>query len=158
MATTTVLVGALVAAQQVGRSAPTLVGVWRVVEVTTTGDNARTISSPQPGIRIFTQRHYSFNAVTGDKPRPELPPPGKATDKQLADAFGPFIANTGTYDIKGDEIHHRPIAAKAPNAMQSGVVFLDTYKLDGDTLWMTQKSGANGPVKNPITTKWMRVE
>jgi hypothetical protein len=74
--------------------------------------NARKITSPQPSVRIFTQRHYSFNDVTGDKPRPELPvaPQPQATEKQLADAFGPFTGQAGTYEVSGNEITVRPVA------------------------------------------------
>jgi Lipocalin-like domain len=158
LAATCVLVGGIVAAQQGGRSAPSIVGVWRSAEVTTTGDNARTNTSPQPGFRIFTQRHYSMTAVTADKPRPELPPLGKATDKEIAAAFGPFIGEAGTYEIKGNEIHQRPIAAKVPNFMRSANVVVGRFKLEGDTLWITRKSDQDGPTKNPITVKWTRVE
>src|SRR5688572_23938001 len=87
------VVGAAIAAQEGGRSTPSIVGVWKAAEVTITGPNARKIMEPQPDLHIFTRRHYSNMAVTADKPRPELPEGQKASDKQLADAFGPFLAN-----------------------------------------------------------------
>jgi hypothetical protein len=34
-------------------------GVWKVAEVTFTEPKARTLTNPQPGIRIFTATHYS---------------------------------------------------------------------------------------------------
>ena len=154
---TILVVGGIAAAQQAGRSASSIVGVWRVVEITTTGENARTYSA-QPGQRIFTQRHYSVIAVTADKPRPELPPIDKATDKGLLDAWRAFGANAGTYEVKGNEIRFQALVAKNPNVMRPGNVLVETFKLDGDTLWLTAKSNQDGPVKNPNTLKLTRVE
>lgn len=148
--------GVFVSAQR--GSSPSIVGVWRLSEVTITGPNARKITSPQPGLRIFTQRHYSLSEVTSDKPRPELPPQGKATDKQIADAFGPFTGQAGTYEIKGNEITTRPIAAKSPNAMQAGSFTTSTFTLEGSTLTMTTKANAAGPIANPTTFRLTRAE
>ena len=154
-----VVFGSAMAAQQGGSSTPSIVGVWRIAEVTFTGPNARKITNPQPGLRIFTRRHYSFTAVTSDKPRAELPPPGKATDKQLADAFGPFQANAGTYEVKGNEITTRPTVAKAPNVMSGGNFATRTLKFEGnETVWITDKVSQDGPVANPTTFKMTRVE
>jgi hypothetical protein len=46
-------------------------GAWRVVEVS--GPGPRIVTSPQPGLLLFTGRHYSYTFVTSDTPRPELP-------------------------------------------------------------------------------------
>jgi hypothetical protein len=143
-------------AQSRGAKSP-VVGVWRLSEVTETGANARTITTPQPGLIIFTPRYYSIELVTSDAPRPELPQQG-ATDKQRADAFGPFTANAGTYDIKGNELMTTIMTAKNPNAMKSGSQTF-TFKMDGkNTLLLTQTRGLNGPVANPATVKFTRVE
>lgn len=95
--------GATGAAQQGSTANAGIVGVWKIAEVRTTGANARTITNPQPSVRIFTRRHFSVTEVNSDKPRPELPT-ANATDAQLAAAFGPFTARAGTYEIKGNEI------------------------------------------------------
>ena len=89
LAGTVLVVSVVVAlgAQQRSNSTPSIVGVWKLSETTTTGPNAKKVTSPQPGLRIYTRQHYSLTTVTSDKPRPELPEKG-ATDKQLADAFG----------------------------------------------------------------------
>jgi hypothetical protein len=136
-------------------------GAWKVAEVTFTGPNARKMTSPQPSVRIFTQRHYSFNDVNGDKPRPELPaaPQPQATEKQLADAFGPFTGQAGTYEVSGHEITVRPVAAKSPNAMRAGAFNTSTFRFEGNnTLWLTSKANAAGPVANPTTLKLTRLE
>jgi hypothetical protein len=160
-----VLVGVLIAIAQIvsfaqrGSSNAAVIGVWRVSEVTTTGPNGRKTTNPQPGVRIFTQRYYSIDEVTSDAPRPELPPQGKATDKQVADAFGPFTGQAGTYEIKGNELTTKRIAAKNPGTMKAGTFTTVTFRMEGkDTLWLTAKTDQNGPIANPTTTKLTRLE
>ena len=159
-ATLVVVVGGITrigVAQSGGANSP-VIGVWRVSEITRTGPNAGTVKNPQPGIVIFTARHYSIDMVTSDAPRPELPAQGP-TDKQIADAFGPFTGNAGTYAIKGTELTRTPVAAKSPNAMSSGIFQVETIKMEGkDTLWLTPKANRAGPVANPTTLKLTRVE
>ena len=67
------LVGAPLVSQSRAASEPTLQGVWRVTEVTTTGPNASTNKSPQPSLYIFTPKHYSLMRVNGTTARPDLP-------------------------------------------------------------------------------------
>jgi hypothetical protein len=152
----TLVSGAAVAARQ--SSSASLVGVWRVAEVTYTGPNARKLTNPQPSMRIFTQRHYSFNDVTSDTPRGELPQaPTQPTDKQLADAFGPFIGQAGTYEVRGNELTTRPVVAKNPNGMRGGVFNTFTFVLEGQTLTLTPKATQNGPIANPTTLKLAKI-
>lgn len=144
---------------QRGNSNPGVIGVWRVTEMTFIGPNKRTVTKPQPGIVIVTPRYYSRNIVTADAPRSELPPPDKLTDKQIADAFGPFIANAGTYEIRGNELTTRRITAKNPAEMRDGNFLIFTFRLEGrDTLWLTSKTDENGPLANPTTVKLTRLE
>jgi hypothetical protein len=157
-----VLIGVvqLLASAQGGVSNSAVVGVWRVSEVTTTGPNGRKITNPQPSVRIFTERYFSVTDVTSDTPRAELPLPAeKRTDKQIADAYGPFSANAGTYEIKGNEITFKRIAAKNPAVMRSGNFATSTFRLEGkDTLWLTGNANDAGPVANPQTVKLTRLE
>ena len=144
-------------AQGAGANTP-VTGAWRVAEVTRTGPNAGTNKSPQPGLVIFTARHYSIDMVTSDSARPELPAQGQ-TDKQVAEAFGPFTANAGTYAAKGNELTLSIMAAKNPATMRSGSFQVFTFRMEGkDTLWLTQKATSNGPAANPTTLKLTRVE
>ena len=144
---------------QRGSSNSAVIGVLRVAEETTTGPNGRKNTNPQPSVRIFTQRYYSIDEVTSDAPRPELPPQGKATDKQVAEAFGPFTGQAGTYEIKGNELTTKRIAAKNPGTMRSGTFTTVTFRMEGkDTLWTTTKADQDGPIKNPTTTKLTRLE
>ena len=40
-------------------------------------------------------------------------------DQELAAAFGPYTANTGTYEVKGTTLTRRVLAAKSPNVMSA---------------------------------------
>jgi hypothetical protein len=150
-----VAVGAMLYAQSNSPS-PSIVGVWKVTERPLPG--GRTLASPQPGIRIYTRRHYSFTEDTSEGGRPELPTEG-ATDKQRLDVFGPFTAQAGTYEIRGNELTYRRIAAKNPNNLRPGAFTTVTFRFEGnDTLWITGKANQNGPIADPTTLKLTRLE
>jgi hypothetical protein len=155
------LVAALGVARVAAQRRPaSIVGVWRVVEVTTTGPNAATNKTPQPSLYIFTAKHYSQIADTGVSPRPAMAQTeaAKATADQLRASWGPFFANAGTYEIKGGEIHRRAIVAKNPAGMTSGGIAVSSFQVEGNTLTMTQKSSNLGPIQNPTTVKLVRLE
>lgn len=101
-------------------AAASIVGVWRVSEVTLSGENPRTIANPEPGLQIFTRTHYSFTAVAYDRKRVDLPTDREPTEKEYAEAFGPFIAQAGTYELNGTAVTFRRIVAKVPNNMRPG--------------------------------------
>ena len=150
--------GTLTAAQD-GRGNPTIVGVWKITQVTTTGSNARTNTNPQPSIRIFTARHFSVTDVTAEKPRPDLPPPDKRTDKQIRDVIEGFQARAGTYELKGNELVYQLSVTMVPNYMKAGVTLTSTVRFEGNnTVYLTSKTDPNGPVANPSTIKLTRIE
>jgi hypothetical protein len=135
-------------------------GVWRVVEAVITGPGARTIAfGERPNLTIITARHYSRVEVQADGPRPVLPDVARATADELRAVWGPFVSEAGTYEVTpGGVITMRPIAAKNPAVMGPGVFITYSYKLDGDTLSLTQQRNQNGPFANPFTLKLVRVE
>ena len=135
-------------------------GVWRIVEATTTGPGARTIAfAERPNLTIITVRHYSRVEVQADGPRPILADVAKASADELRAVWGPFVSEAGTYDVTPDGlITMRPIASKNPAVMGPGVFITYSYKLDGDTLSLTQQRNQNGPFANPFTLKLVRVE
>jgi hypothetical protein len=155
-------------AQEQASSAPTdqntttagpLEGVWRVSEVTTTGPNATTNASPQPGFYIFTERHYSIVTVNSPTPRPSLPQDtNTATAAQLNAVYGGFTGQTGTYEISGSTLTTRPFAAMNPAVMAAGNFATRSFNVEGDTLTLTLTANTNGPAANPTTTKLTRVE
>jgi hypothetical protein len=157
-----VLGAVLIAGQGVAvQSAPASVqGVWRIVEATITGAGARTIAfTDRPNLTIITARHYSRVEVQADGPRPILTDVAKATADELRAAWGPFVSEAGTYEVTaGGTITMRPIASKNPAVMGPGVFITYSYRLEGDTLSLTQQRNQNGPFANPFTLKLLRVE
>ena len=135
-------------------------GVWRIVEATTTGPGARTIPfAERPNLTIITARHYSRVEVQADKPRPILADVTKATADELRAAWGPFVSEAGTYELTpGSFITMRPIASKNPAVMGPGVFITYAYKLEGDSLSLTQARNQSGPFANPFTLRLTRVE
>jgi hypothetical protein len=135
-------------------------GVWRVVEAVISGPAARTIPfAERPTLTIITARHYSRVEVQADGPRPILADVAKASADELRAVWGPFVAEAGTYEVTpGGLVTMRPIASKNPAVMGPGVFITYAYKLDGDTLSLTQQRNQNGPFANPFTLKMVRVE
>ena len=143
-----------------GQSKPNSIqGVWHVMEATITGPGARTISfAERPNLTIITAKHYSRVEVQADGPRPVLADVAKASADELRAAWGPFVAEGGTYEVAGNLITMRPIASKNPAVMGPGVFITYSYKLEGDTLSLTQQRNQNGPFPNPFSFKAVRVE
>lgn len=135
-------------------------GVWRIVDATTTGPGARTIAfGERPNLTIITARHYSRVEVQADKPRPILADVAKASADELRAVWGPFVSEAGTYELTpGSLITMRPIASKNPAVMGPGVFITYSYKLEGDSLSLTQDRNQNGPFANPFTLRLTRVE
>ena len=135
-------------------------GVWHVVEANVTGPAARTIAfAERPNLTIITARHYSRVEVQADGARPILTNVATASADELRAAWGPFVSEAGTYELTaGNVITMRPIASKNPAVMGPGVFIAYAYKLDGDTLTLTQQRNQAGPFPNPFTFKLLRVE
>lgn len=135
-------------------------GVWRIIEAQISGPAARTISfGDRPNLTIITAKHYSRVEVQADGPRPIIADVAKATADELRAVWGPVVSEAGTYDVAdGDLITMRPVASKNPAVMGSGVFITYSYKVDGDTLLLTQQRNQNGPFPNPFTLKFVRVE
>ena len=135
-----------------------MTGTWRLTGVETTGPNARTVSSPQPGLLIFTGDHYSNMWVTSDQPRTALKDSAKATVAELLATWGSFNAASGTYEILGGNLILRPAVAKNPQVMAPGADQTFSFKLAGNTLTISNVRNARGPVVNPTTRTYLRIE
>jgi hypothetical protein len=133
-----------------------LEGAWRIAEVTTTGPNARTIQKPQPGLYLFTARHYSITREDSAR-GPDTAPRPEQTADQLR-AVLRFSAQAGTYTVTGNQVRLERIAALAGPNMLPGNFALNTFRLQGDTLWITNTANQTGTVANPATYKLVRVE
>jgi hypothetical protein len=136
-------------------------GVWQVVEVRMSGPNPSTITVPQPrsNLTIITARHYSRVEDQSERPRPIPADVARASADELRAVWGPFVGEAGTYEVTADNrMTMRPIAAKNPAVMGPGVFITYSYKLDGNTIWLTQQRNQNGPFANPVTVKAVRIE
>lgn len=139
-------------------------GVWKVAEVIPTSSNAtekpKPITSPQPGLLIFTKGYYSVVVVMGENPRAavELKDRENVTDAEkiaLYEQWRAFAANSGTYEIKGTTLTRRPSVAKNVSVMTSQGPIVVEFKMEGpNTLWLMPS--ADRP--NDPRVKWTRVE
>ena len=144
-----------------GQSRPSsLPGAWRVTEVTLTGPNAKIVKNPQPGMILFTAKHYANLTTPSDQPRLDLPQSkvATATAEELRAAWNPFTANAGTYEVAGDTLTWRVIVAKNQNVMNNHAFQTYSMKLQGDTVTFVQKANEAGPIANPTTFKLTRME
>jgi hypothetical protein len=154
-------VGLLAAHGTAAQSTPqSIQGVWRIVEATTTGPGARTIPfAGRPNLTIITGKHYSRVEIQAEGPRPVLADAAKASADELRAVWGPVVCEAGTYEATNDGlITMRPIASKNPAVMGQGVFITYAYKLEGDTLSLTQQRNQNGPFANPFSLKFVRAE
>jgi len=137
-----------------------LKGVWQAVEVTMPGPTTRTITipEPRPNLTVITARHYSRVQVEAEGPRPAIADMAKASADEMRAAWGPFYAEAGTYEVSGNLITMRPVAAKNPAAMTPGAFTTWSYRLQNNTLWVTAERNQNGAIANPVTVKSVRVE
>jgi Lipocalin-like domain len=145
----------------VGQSKPSIQGVWKVTEVTTTGPNAVTNKSPQPGLYIFTAKHYSIVRDTARTPRPAIKDPLKVTPDEALATFNSFQAQAGTYEVTSTTLKATPVVAKnpPPAGQRYGATITWTMQLSGDTLTLKQVMAISGkPPANPAMIRLTRVE
>lgn len=125
-----------------------LEGVWQVIDVG--GQSAA-------GLYIFTPRHYSIMFTTTD--RPQIDDTSEATADELRAMWGPMAANAGAYEISGNLITIKPVVAKIPVVMKPGANEVYAFRIEGNTLSLTQQRNARGvAVQNASTVRLMRVE
>lgn len=129
---------------------PTLKGAWRVTSVTSA--DGKVNSSPEPGLYIFTDRHYSIQYVNA--PRPAAA--GQSSpDKDRLAAYDAFTANTGTYELKGSALMTKAIVAKNPSVM-SGPGGQSTVKFEGPSVLYITSPGPDG--KGSTVRRLQRLE
>lgn len=130
-----------------GQKKTQLEGTWKVAEVVTPPSNANekgtSITSPQPGLLIFTKGYYSGIAITANQPRTAFAPakdPLNLTDAEKIARYEhwlPFIANAGTYEVKGSTLTLRAMVAKNVEVMTTAAPQTWELKLEGaDAFWL----------------------
>src|SRR5262249_27095009 len=95
-------------------------GVWRTVEVVVPGPAHQQMFKPAATLAVFHGRHYSRVEVHAEGPRPVLKDPAAASADELRAAWGPFVGEAGTFDLKGNVITMQALVAKDPAVMRTG--------------------------------------
>lgn len=119
-------------------------GAWRVVSMSLTGDDRTTTNdSPQPGLVLFTERHYSIMYVEGGEPRKPFTDPLGPTDAEKLDAYNTFVGHAGSYTVSDSVIAMQVLISKSPSLMGSelGRTFMRfAHQVTNDTLRLTRRS------------------
>lgn len=116
-----------------------LAGVWRVVQIATMA-NQPVQDAPEPGLLIFTDRHYSMLFLL-DK-RPDASDQGPVNAELLRSLWGPVISHSGAYVVSdGARLTMQPIVAKNRWVTAKSVAFGASFVLKGDELVITESSG-----------------
>ena len=141
----------------IGQQSPShssIQGVWRVVEEHAGG---RTITNPNLGFVIYTAKHYAAIRVAQDIKRPTVDDLDTATAQQLLSVWGPFVAQFGTYEIKGDQLMQQILVAKDPR--NTGQRLVRHFKVEGNALSTWAAIDPSGdPLSKPNELKFTRVE
>lgn len=133
-------------------------GVWRITHIVISGSQPMSNTNPQPNLLILTGHHYSRTELHTDRARPMLDNSATATADQLRAAWGPFYAEAGSYEVSGNTLTLHPEVAKNPAGMEGGAYSNNTFKVAGDTLWITTVRDQKGPVTQQVNLKLLRVE
>jgi len=132
-------------------------GVWKTVEVVVPGPTPQTFRAAAT-LAIFHGKHYSRVEVHAEGARPVLRDPATASADELRAAWGPFVAEAGTFEVAGNNVTMQATVAKNPAAMMNGATSVYTYQRNGDSLTLTQTRTPSGPSAAPVTIKLARVE
>jgi len=98
----------------------------------------------QPGLWVFTKTHYSSMFVLGTEPRAGYEE-GNQSDDEILAAYGSFVANSGRYEVDGDQLTTRAFVAKDANYMNSWPdnASTFTFRIEDGLLHLTV--GGDGP-------------
>ena len=159
-ATTLLLVGgtemALVETQSATGSNP-FAGAWLITETTTTDDAGTNVNkNPEPGVYIFTERHFSDMLIPGGE---RVPLGSEWTDAKRLKAYDNFVADSGTYEYTESTVTARNIIAKIPDVMPPHTSGPLTYRwrLDDEDLVLTL-TGGWAPPNGEVTYRLSRLE
>lgn len=124
-----------------------IIGVWRAVARETV--DGKMITNVPPAMRMFTGKHYTWIANPAERP----PVPfDQATDAQKT-ALWNFVAEMGTYDMKGPNVVTHVDVGKEPGRRTSAYSEEFTFKVDGNRLFLRTLRPAAG-----VWTTYERVE
>ena len=132
---------------------PALHGAWAVSSWEIDGQS---IDEPQPGLMVFTETHYSMMYVHVAEARPQYEGE-QMTDAEILAAYNTLTANSGRYEVSGNELTTRAYVAKDPNYMASWPDNANTYtfRIEGETLHLEWPSDWPGGKRS---ARLMKVE
>jgi hypothetical protein len=87
-----------------------------------------------------------------------IPDTSQATAAELRASWNPMMANAGVYEVAGNLLTIRPIAAKIPVVMKPGAYEVYGLHVGDNTLTLTQQRNVRGPVEGRAPTKVVRLE
>jgi hypothetical protein len=130
------------ATSAVAQEATPVEGAWVVTSWVSPDGTAN--DQPQPGLFVFSQTHYSFMFVNTPEPRVQYTGE-QMTDADMLTAYPTFTANSGRYEVSGNELTTRAYVAKNPNYMggwpENAATY--TFEIDADgMLHLTWPGGA----------------
>ncbi|MDR8389582.1 lipocalin-like domain-containing protein [Aliifodinibius sp. S!AR15-10] len=118
-------------------------GAWQATEAwgNNSEDGDWELKDLQPSLYIFLDGYYSIMLVTGEKARPLMKKDAtrsSISDEEMRSIFMPFIANSGTYEVKGSSITTKPMVALWPNFME-GESDTFQYRFENDMLVLSDE-------------------
>jgi hypothetical protein len=97
--------------------------------------------------------------VSSDAARPDVADLSKSTADELRNIFvDSFVANSGTYEMKGGKLTVHPIVAKSPGYMAPGSTSVSSVKIEGNMMTLVTESTNATAAANPTTYTLTRVE
>lgn len=110
-------------------------GSWRVASIRyTIHGKTSVVADPQPGLALFTGKHYSMAWIPSQEPRQPSARIWFPDDGEKIAAFDTFIMNSGAYTVTDSTLITYPIVAKTPEFMGGRSVF--RWWFTKDTLWL----------------------
>jgi hypothetical protein len=148
-------VGINVAGQSPSADHAKFQGVWRLVEETRPAVNQPT-TPHRASLWIFTGKHHALvGEFYRDKPRPAIADSAKATIDELRANWDGMYMRAGTYEVEpGNVFVERNYAGKGVTDKQPGGWVRWSYKLEGDTLTVTNVRIHLNPVAPPNAGTW----
>lgn len=145
-----------------GTSQNPLVGAWLITATSVTGPTGTSINeNPQPGLYIFTDRHFSNMLIRGPERLPFSPDrTDKERLKERLAAYDNFIADAGSYELTDSTFTVKNIIAKVPNVMpphRSTAGLTYRWHFEGDSLILLLEGGW-APPNGQITYRLRRLE
>ena len=92
-----------------------LMGTWKVTAIGL--PNQPQISSPQPGLYIFTPKYYSIIRINSNRPDALSAAGEEAKDQGALVPFEALTAEAGTYTVAGYHLRLRPLTANDPSVI-----------------------------------------